>query len=102
MRCGWHARWRMIQAALSKFTKAAFESYFGRQENLDDPDILIAVANGAGLDGEAMRQRSQNDEVKVLLRANTEEVIARRRLWLANHFRRWQMDVFRQRPVAAG
>jgi 2-hydroxychromene-2-carboxylate isomerase len=65
------------QAALSKFTKAAFESYFGRQENLDEPDVLVGVANSAGLDGDAMRKRSQSDEVKALLRANTDEVIAR-------------------------
>ena len=65
------------QPALAKFTKAAFESYFGAQENLDDPDVLAAVANRAGLDGEAMRAAAQTDEVKALLRANTEEVIAR-------------------------
>lgn len=65
------------QQALTAFTKAAFESYFGAQENLDDPDVLVAVANGAGLDGEAMRSRSQSDEVKAMLRANTEEVIER-------------------------
>lgn len=64
-------------SALSTFTKAAFESYFGREENLDDPDILVAVANAAGLDGEAMKAAAQTDEVKSLLRANTEEVIAR-------------------------
>ena len=65
------------QPALWTFTKAAFEGYFGAQENLDDPDVLVAVANGAGLDGEAMRANSQSDEVKALLRANTEEVIER-------------------------
>ncbi|MFN3620020.1 2-hydroxychromene-2-carboxylate isomerase [Sphingorhabdus sp.] len=65
------------QPALKKFTKAAFESYFGAQENLDDPDVLVAVANKVGLDGEAMRVRAQTDEVKALLRANTDEVIAR-------------------------
>ena len=64
-------------AALNSFTKAAFESYFGREENLDDPDTLVAVANAAGLDGEAMRVAAQTDAVKMLLRANTEEVIAR-------------------------
>lgn len=63
--------------ALTQFTKAAFESYFGAQENLDDPDVLVAVANKAGLDGGAMRAQSQSDEVKALLRANTEEVIER-------------------------
>ena len=63
--------------ALTKFTKAAFESYFGRQENLDDPETLVAVANAAGLDGEAMKAAAQTDAVKALLRSNTEEVIAR-------------------------
>lgn len=65
------------QQALWNFTKAAFESYFGRQENLDDPDVLVAIANGIGLDGESIRSKSQSDEVKALLRANTEEVIER-------------------------
>lgn len=64
-------------AALEKFSKAAFESYFGRQENLDDPDVLVAAAISVGLDGEAMRAAAQTDAVKALLRANTEEVIAR-------------------------
>lgn len=63
--------------ALTAFTRAAFDSYFGRQENLDDPEVLVAVANAAGLDGEALRAASQTDAVKALLRANTEEVIAR-------------------------
>jgi 2-hydroxychromene-2-carboxylate isomerase len=65
------------QVALWAFTKAAFESYFGRQENLDDPDVLVAVANDAGLNGEAMRAKAATDEVKALLRANTDEVIQR-------------------------
>ncbi len=63
--------------ALTKFTKAAFESYFGAAENLDDPDVLVAVADKAGLDGAAMRAASQTDAVKAMLRANTDEVIAR-------------------------
>lgn len=65
------------QNSLAKFTKAAFESYFGAQENLDDPEVLVAVANKVGLDGEAMRAASQTDAVKAMLRANTDEVIAR-------------------------
>lgn len=65
------------QPSLTKFTKAAFESYFGDQLNLDDPDVLVAIANGIGLDGEAMRATAQTDAVKALLRASTEEVIAR-------------------------
>ena len=63
--------------ALTTFTRAAFESYFGRAENLDDPEVLVAAASAAGLDGEAIRAASQTDAVKALLRANTDELIAR-------------------------
>lgn len=63
--------------ALTDFTRAAFQRYFGAQENLDDPDMLVAAANSVGLDGEALRAASQTDDVKTLLRANTEELIAR-------------------------
>jgi 2-hydroxychromene-2-carboxylate isomerase len=63
--------------ALIEFTRVAFESYFGAQENLDDPEVLIAVANRAGLDGAEIHAKSQNHAVKALLRANTDELIAR-------------------------
>ncbi|APW73489.1 MULTISPECIES: 2-hydroxychromene-2-carboxylate isomerase [Sphingopyxis] len=65
------------QPALLAFARAAFESYFGRQENLDDPAVLEAVATGAGLDGAAIRAASTTDAVKARLRANTEELVAR-------------------------
>jgi 2-hydroxychromene-2-carboxylate isomerase len=65
------------QPALTVFTKAAFERYFGAQENLDDPEVLVVAANSVGLDGEAIRAKSQADEVKARLRANTDELIAR-------------------------
>ena len=65
------------QAALVRFARAAFASYFDRQENLDDPDVLEAVANAVGLDGAAMRAAAADDAVKARLRANTEEVVAR-------------------------
>jgi 2-hydroxychromene-2-carboxylate isomerase len=65
------------QEALIAFSKGAFESYFGAQENLDDPETLIAVAKGAGLDGAEIWAKAQTDAVKALLRANTDEVIAR-------------------------
>lgn len=65
------------QDALRRFSKAAFESYFGAQENLDDADVLAAVADSIGLDGAALKAASRSDEVKARLRSNTEEVIAR-------------------------
>ena len=54
-----------------------FASYFGRQENLDDPDVLEAVASAEGLDGAAIRAATATDAVKARLRANTDEVVAR-------------------------
>lgn len=65
------------QATLVRFARAAFASYFDRQENLDDPEALAAVADAEGLDGAALRAASASDVVKARLRANTEEVVAR-------------------------
>ena len=65
------------QEALRRFAAAAFESYFGAQENLDDPEVLIAAANAAGLDGPAIAAAAVSDANKLRLRANTDELIAR-------------------------
>ncbi len=65
------------QPALVRFARAAFASYFGAEDNLDDPAVLIAVADGEGLDGGAIAGAAVSDAVKARLRANTEEVVAR-------------------------
>src|SRR3546814_8010904 len=65
------------QAALIRFACGAFASYFDRQENLDDPAVLVVVADGEGLDGAALAAAAGSDAVKARLRANTDEVIAR-------------------------
>ncbi len=65
------------QLALRRFSAAAFESYFGAQENLDDPVVLAAVADSVGLDGAAVLAASQTDAIKARLRTNTEDVIVR-------------------------
>jgi len=65
------------QAALANFAQHCFDAYFTRQLNLDDPDVLVEVANAAGLDGEALRQASQTQPIKEQLRANTDEAIKR-------------------------
>jgi len=65
------------QDKLKKFAKAGFEAYYSDQENLDDPDILVRIANGVGLNGEAMRSDCQKQDCKDHLRSNTDEAIAR-------------------------
>lgn len=65
------------QDALARFVEAAFAAYFGDQQNLDDPAVLQAIADGIGMDGADLLAQSQTDPVKLRLRANTDEVIAR-------------------------
>ncbi len=65
------------QAALTRFSNAAFVAYFGRAENLDDPTVLVAAAQSAGLDGPALLDAAQGEAAKGRLRANTDEVITR-------------------------
>ncbi len=65
------------QAALHKFATAAFDAYYGDQRNLDDPEVLIAIADEICMDGNALVARTQDQAIKDRLRANTEEAIAR-------------------------
>ena len=65
------------QTALIRFARGTFASYFDRQENLDDPAVLVAVADAEGLDGTALAAAVGSDPVKARLRTNTDEVIAR-------------------------
>lgn len=65
------------QEKLLRFMEAAFDAYYTNQENLDDPAVLMALANGAGLDGEALVAATQDQVCKDHLRANTDLAIAR-------------------------
>ncbi len=65
------------QATLLRFSEQAFEAYFTEQQNLDDPAVLVAIADQCDLDGQALVARAGEQEVKDRLRANTEEVIER-------------------------
>jgi len=65
------------QDQLFKFMRVCFDAYYTDQENLDDSDILVRLANEIGLDGEGLRQASQNQDCKDHLRRNTDEAITR-------------------------
>ena len=65
------------QEDLKRFAKAAFQAYFGDQRNLDDPAVLVEIANECGLDGAALGEAATTDAVKAALRRNTDEVIER-------------------------
>ena len=65
------------QADLRIFAEAAFEAYYRDQQNLDDPAVLVAIAQGCGLDDAALATQAQTDAIKDRLRANTQEAIDR-------------------------
>lgn len=65
------------QDTLFRFSGAAFDAYFTDKRNLDDPAVLVAIANEAGFDGPALAARAQGDDAKASLRANTQEAIDR-------------------------
>lgn len=65
------------QLELFRFATAGFEAYYTQQLNLDDPEVLVTIANQLGMDGEALRTQSQQQSIKGHLRANTDEAISR-------------------------
>jgi len=62
---------------LFDFSRASFKAYFGEQRNLDDPKVLVAIADEIGLDGQALAAQAVSDAVKARLRTNTNEAIER-------------------------
>lgn len=65
------------QDELYRFATAAFDAYFSEQKNLDDPQILMDIAKSESIDSEALIAYSNSDEIKLKLRANTQEAIDR-------------------------
>lgn len=65
------------QDALVRFAEAAFHAYFAEQRNLDDPAVLVEIADSCGLGGEALGRAAGSQACKDRLRANTQEAIDR-------------------------
>ncbi|MEM5518096.1 2-hydroxychromene-2-carboxylate isomerase [Henriciella sp. AS95] len=65
------------QDDLFRFASAAFDAYFREGRNLDDPDVLIAIAASCGFDGEDLARQAGSDPIKLKLRQNTQDVIDR-------------------------
>lgn len=65
------------QEDLFEFSTRTFAAYFIEARNLDDPKVLVAIADEAGLRGEEIREKSTKDEIKQRLRKSTEEAISR-------------------------
>jgi 2-hydroxychromene-2-carboxylate isomerase len=63
--------------ALVPFARAVFEAYWGDLKDIGQTDVIADVATSVGLDAQALLARAQSEEVKQILRNNTDELIAR-------------------------
>lgn len=62
---------------LLPYSRAVFEAYWGRAEDVSDEGVLAAIAQHVGLDSDAFLAGITRQEVKDRLRANTDELIER-------------------------
>ena len=65
------------QGVLLPYTKAVFEAYWGRCEDVSDDSVMAAIAEGVGLDAASFLEAIQQQEIKDRLRSNTDELIER-------------------------
>lgn len=64
-----------MQGDGEKAALAIMGAYWGRSEDISQPEVLEAALQGAGLDAAALLAATQTDEVKNQVRANTEEAL---------------------------
>lgn len=56
-----------------EFSRAVYRAQFAEGRNIGDPAVVAAIVQSLGRDGAAALARAQSDEIKVRLRAETEE-----------------------------
>ena len=61
---------------LPRATRALYEAYWKRGEDLELPAVVAAALDAAGLDGAGAVARASSDEIKASLRARTDEAVA--------------------------
>ena len=62
---------------LVPYSKAIFEAYWGRCEDVSDDRVLADCVTALGMDSDAFLARLAEQDIKDQLRANTDELIAR-------------------------
>ena len=66
------ARFAAGYASLEVFHEAVFRAFFQRGEDIGQPDVLVAVGEGVGLDGVALRQALNSGEFEAEVLADEE------------------------------
>lgn len=65
------------QNRLVEYSRAVFEAYWGRREDVGDEQVLAAIVSSLGMDADSFMGRIADQDIKDRLRANTDEVIER-------------------------
>jgi 2-hydroxychromene-2-carboxylate isomerase len=65
------------EGKLEAFARAAFEAYFGRDEDISRDDVLGEVCRAAGVEPARVLAGIADPAVKAALKANTDELMAR-------------------------
>lgn len=65
------------QGKLVEFAEAAFQSYWSRNEDISDDGVVEALCWETGVDPEWLQAEVSSDAIKLQLRENTKEVVAR-------------------------
>ena len=62
---------------LPAYARRVFESYWGEDRDISQPEVLASIATDVGLDPVEFTSRITSAEYKKKLRASTEELVAR-------------------------
>lgn len=60
-----------------EFAQAVMHAYWAEGADIAQPEALVAIASGIGLDGAALLAQTQDQAIKDQLRANTDEALQR-------------------------
>ncbi len=66
-----------MDGMLAPYFEAVMAAMWEQSKKMDDPDVIRAVLDDAGIDGAQMLERIQDPAVKAKLVANTEDSVAR-------------------------
>jgi 2-hydroxychromene-2-carboxylate isomerase len=66
-----------FEGVFARYVDEVFKAMWGKPKKMDDPEVVRAVLNAAGLDGDKLLARAQDQAVKDRLMQNTQDSVAR-------------------------
>ena len=69
--------WLLPQGKMVDFATKTFEAYWGRDEDISKDDALTRICESAGVNPQSFFEAIARSDIKDMLRANTDELIAR-------------------------